>query len=71
MTKYVCLLLIASLLSVPRLAVAETAEWAPGLPVGTPFPRIDALDHLGQARNFESLTGKSGLLYLFNRSSDW
>tara|TARA_Y100001934_G_scaffold79489_1_gene98817 strand:+ start:602 stop:799 length:198 start_codon:yes stop_codon:yes gene_type:complete len=51
--------------------VAAADEWAPGLPVGTPFPKVEALDQSGATRDFESLKGKNGLLYIFSRSSDW
>lgn len=59
-----CLLTLAA-------AVAVANDWAPGLPTGTPFPRIQAVDHTGVEQNFESLKGRNGLLFMFNRSSDW
>ena len=52
-------------------AVAAADEWAAGLPVGTPFPTVEASDQTGVEGDFDSLKGRNGLLFLFNRSSDW
>jgi len=47
------------------------AEWAADLADGSPLPIINAPDSLGNLQNNGSLMGKAGLLFQFNRSSDW
>ena len=47
------------------------AEWAAGIPIGTEFPQVSAQDHQGTSRSNENLMGENGLLFFFNRSSDW
>ncbi len=47
------------------------AEWAAGIPTGTEFPQINAQDHTSRVRTNKSLIGEHGLLFFFNRSSDW
>ena len=42
-----------------------------GLPVGAECPEIQALDQDGRTRDFESLSGKQGLLFVLRRSADW
>ena len=42
-----------------------------GLSVGTDSPPIQAQDQDGQMRNFESLSGRQGLLFILSRSADW
>ena len=42
-----------------------------GLPVGVDSPEIQALDQDGRTRDFESLSGKQGLLFVLSRSADW
>ena len=42
-----------------------------GLPVGAESPEIQALDQGGRARDFESLSGRQGLLFVLSRSADW
>ena len=42
-----------------------------GLPVGAESPEIQALDQDGRARDFESLSGRQGLLFVLSRSADW
>ena len=39
--------------------------------VGDAMPGFEALDQDGRTRNFESLTGKNGLVFVFFRSADW
>ena len=53
------------------VGAAETDPMSVGPAVGSQAPAFEATDHLGQSRNFESLTGESGLLLLFFRSADW
>ena len=60
-----------ALIACASALLATVAAAAPGLPVGTPFPKVEALDQSGATRDFESLKGKNGLLYIFSRSSDW
>ena len=47
------------------------AEWAADLADGSPLPVINAPDPFGNRQNNGSLMGKAGLLFQFNRSSDW
>ena len=42
-----------------------------GLPVGVDSPEIQALDQDGRTRDFESLSGRQGLLFVLSRSADW
>lgn len=66
-------MLIASLL----LVIAQTA--APERPdpqtlgpkVGEVLPAFEAVDQDGRTRDFASLKGPSGLVFVFFRSADW
>lgn len=63
-------LVLTLILSSPG-APALGDEWAAGIPVGTPFPNIQATDHLGKTWNREKLLGENGLAFFFVRSTDW
>jgi len=65
--KYTLLFLMLQLGFVPSLS----AEWAKGIPVGAEFPNIKAQDHTANPQANEKLMGENGMLFFFNRSSDW
>ena len=46
-----------------------SAGWGPA--VGERVPAIAARDTTGAPVDFAALTGRAGLLLLFNRSADW
>ena len=52
-------------------AGGTSAATPPGPEEGEEAPSFEAIDHEGNARDFESLTGEDGLLLLFFRSADW
>jgi len=57
---------------IPLIGISPLyADWAAGIPTGTEFPQIKALDHTTNERTNENLMGENGLLFYFNRSSDW
>lgn len=58
-----------ALLTICSPAIAD--EWAPGIPLGTPFPGITANDQHGTHWDNEKLVTGNGLLFLFNRSTSW
>jgi len=58
-----------ALLAVCIPAIAD--DWAAGIPVGTPFPSITAKDQHGTEWNNEKLLSGNGLLFSFNRSTNW
>ena len=60
------ILILASLTS-----IVSSQQWAPGLPEGTPFPNINAVDQHGKTWTNKTLIGKKGLIFFFVRSSDW
>lgn len=53
------------------LMCALGSAFAAGPEVGERVPTFEAIDHSGDARDFESLAGERGLLLLFFRSADW
>jgi len=63
------LLLLSLLLTITPSVMAD--EWAPKEPVGMPFPRVNAVSQFGEHWDTGKLLGKNGLLFLFNRSTDW
>ncbi len=61
------LLLIALIFFAP----ASFAEWAEAVPVGSPFPNIEAVDQNGKNWTNADLVGEHGLVFFFNRSTSW
>ena len=58
----------------PRaLNLLESAVYTkgPGPEVGTKIPAFRAQDQKGEWRDFASLVGPQGALFLFHRSADW
>ena len=51
--------------------LAQEFVWAPGFPVGSSIPAIEAPDQNGKVQTFDSLKGDKGLVLVFNRSFDW
>jgi hypothetical protein len=64
-----CLALLFCVLA-PFTSVADDG-WASGVPVGTPFPNINANDQNGQTWTNKQLVGENGLVFYFMRSSNW
>ncbi len=52
-------------------APVSFAEWAGTVPVGSPFPAIEATDQYGKNWTNSELVGEHGLVFLFNRSTLW
>ena len=53
-----------------EFAVTEyAASWGPS--IGASAPMLAALDQDGNQQDLKSLSGSSGLLFVFNRSVDW
>lgn len=46
-------------------------DWATGIPEGTAFPNVNALDQNSQIWTNRELIGENGLILFFVRSSDW
>ena len=67
MKKLVFLVLLFT--SLTSLGSQYSDTW--GLPVGAESPEIQALDQDGRARDFDSLSGRQGLLFVLSRSADW
>lgn len=74
--RWLASMTLAGVCAVAGTALAETlpgadfaAGWGPD--IGTPLPLLEADDHTGAARSFESLKGANGLLLVFSRSVDW
>ncbi len=65
--KYIPIVILLALS--PATGIA--ADWAEGIPVGTPFPNIEATDQNGVSWDKEKLLGEKGLVFFFNRSTDW
>tara|TARA_E500000331_G_C17145890_1_gene664908 strand:+ start:518 stop:757 length:240 start_codon:yes stop_codon:yes gene_type:complete len=62
-------LLVFALLIMPLTSPAD--DWAVGIPEGTPFPNVNAVDQSGQTWSNKELIGENGLVLFFVRSSDW
>jgi len=64
-------LIVVLLCFVP--AVGRAADLLPqGIQVGAAIPHtLEAPDHTGARRDFQSLKGEKGLVLLFNRSVLW
>jgi hypothetical protein len=69
MKKHLQIPLILMLVSLTSIVSGQ--QWAPGLPGGTPFPNINAIDQHGETWTNKNLIGEKGLIYFFVRSSDW
>lgn len=65
--RFLLVLTWMTLVSVSSIA----EEWAAGVPVGTPFPNVQATDQLGNSWNRKQLLGENGLAFFFIRSTDW
>jgi hypothetical protein len=52
-------------------APASVADWAETVPVGSPFPAIEAADQHGKIWSNSELLGGHGLVFFFNRSTSW
>lgn len=50
---------------------AQTFLWAPDFPVGANIPDLTSEDQNGVRRDFGSLKGERGLIFLLSRSFDW
>ena len=61
--------LVFALLIVPFCSPAD--DWAEGIPEGTAFPNVDAIDQNSQTWTNRELIGENGLILFFVRSSDW
>ncbi len=61
--------LIFALLIVPFYSPGD--DWATGIPEGTAFPNVNALDQNSQIWTNRELIGENGLILFFVRSSDW
>ena len=46
-------------------------DWAPGIPLGTTFPNINAPDQDNRQWTNRELLAEKGLVFFFVRSSDW
>ncbi len=68
-------MLLASMFLIASQAQAPGAERPDpmdlGPKVGQALPTFEATDQAGQARNFASLKGPNGLVFVFFRSADW
>lgn len=74
--KGVCLVLVfAALVAAapsPAAAAGPHDQFRQGVRVGETIPHLlNAADQEGRERSFRSLSGKRGLILLFNRSLDW
>lgn len=69
MQKHLQIPLILILVSLTSIVSGQ--QWAPGLPEGTPFPNINAIDQHGGTWTNKNLIDEKGLIYFFVRSSDW
>ena len=50
---------------------AQEFVWAPDFPVGSRIPDITSLDQHGVVRDYDSIKGDRGVIFLINRSFDW
>lgn len=64
-------LFLCCLLLLPGALYAQDFVWAPGLPVGSDIPPLEAVDQNGAGHTLATLAGDKGLVLLFNRSFDW
>jgi hypothetical protein len=62
------LLLSTALLPISH---AQKFVWAPGFPIGAPIPDITSQDQNGVVRDYNSIRGDRGVIFLLNRSFDW
>jgi peroxiredoxin len=69
--KLTQMLLTLQFILLAPLAVAQQFNWAPGLPVGSTIPVLEAPDQNGKTMTLETLSGENGLVLLFNRSFNW
>lgn len=61
------------LLSTALLPISNAQEfvWAPDFPIGSPIPDITSQDQNGVVRDYNSIKGDRGVIFLLNRSFDW
>ena len=61
------------LLSTALLPISHAQEfvWAPDFPIGSPIPDITSQDQNGVVRDYNSIRGDRGVIFLLNRSFDW
>jgi len=61
------------LLSTALLPISHAQEfvWAPDFPIGSPIPDITSQDQNGVVRDYNSIKGDRGVIFLLNRSFDW
>ena len=50
---------------------AQEFVWAPDFPVGATIPDISSQDQNGVVRDYDSIKGDRGVIFLLNRSFDW
>ena len=50
---------------------ADTDGFDPGLPIGSPFPPIEARYRGETVRDLSTFIGDKGMIFVANRSADW
>ena len=62
----------ALVVAAPGAAAGPHDQFRQGVRVGETIPhQLNAADQAGRERSFQSLSGKRGLILLFNRSLNW
>ncbi len=65
-------LCVTLVLATPAVAAGPHDQFRQGVRVGETIPhQLNVADQTGKERSFRSLSGKRGLILLFNRSLDW
>lgn len=70
--RWLRFLIAGVLAAIVQVSLADeeyAAQWGPA--VGETAPMLEAVDQHGKQQSIETLTGRNGLLFVFNRSVDW
>ena len=65
-----CLTVILSV-ALTQVSNAQEFVWAQDFHVGTAIPDLSSQDQSGAVRDYDSIKGERGVIFLINRSFDW
>ena len=65
-----CLTVLLSV-ALTQASNAQEFVWGPDFPVGTAIPDLSSQDQTGAVRDYDSIRGHRGMIFLISRSFDW
>jgi hypothetical protein len=65
-----CLTVLLSV-ALTQASNAQEFVWGPNFPVGTAIPDLSSQDQTGAVRDYDSIRGHRGMIFLISRSFDW